>query len=90
MTTQDLKLKIIQAVSETNNKDVLETLLKVIEGVSQERNQVNPTALDQQNLAKLLLKNANNATSNSEGTPEEDIKDLQRSIDEIFGNSDIY
>lgn len=88
MTTQELKLKIIQAVSETNNKHVLETLLKVIEGVSLESNQVTSAALDQQNLAKLLLKSSNAPKSSSEGVAEEDIEDLQRSINEIFGDFD--
>lgn len=88
MTTQELKLKIIQAVSETNNKEVLETLLKVIEGVSLDRNQVSSAALDQQNLAKLLLKGSNAPQASPDGVAEEDIEDLQRSINEIFGDFD--
>lgn len=79
MNLKSLKLQLVRKIMVTNDLELLETMLQILDGVEPNPPKVSPEAPPQDLIAQALGLSATSTQLN------EDTKELQQSIDELFG-----
>ncbi|MEL6971087.1 MAG: hypothetical protein AAFO02_13035 [Bacteroidota bacterium] len=86
MDKQKLKLAIIQRITKCEDKQLLETVYQMLDqldtkGINLSKEQ----SSDPQLIAALLGETDDPSTASDQTTSQEEIDDLQQSIDDVFG-----
>ncbi|MEO0723366.1 MAG: hypothetical protein AAFZ63_02415 [Bacteroidota bacterium] len=86
MDTQKLKLAIIQRITKCEDRQLLETVYQMLDqldtkGINLSKEQ----SSDPQLIAALLGETDDPSTASDQTTSQEEIDDLQQSIDDVFG-----
>ncbi|MEZ5043370.1 MAG: hypothetical protein R2828_25965 [Saprospiraceae bacterium] len=79
MDLKSLKLQLVRKIMLTNDRELLETIQQILEGIEPDIPKVSPAAPPQDLIAQAL------GLSTASYSLEEDTKELQQSIDELLG-----
>ena len=85
MRLQELKLAIIQAITQCDDPALLKTIQQMLTSLAKPADTSAVSSTDQQAMLNVLLRGDNTPEQDTGATSAADIQDLQDSIDEVFG-----
>ncbi|MEL7425220.1 MAG: hypothetical protein AAFN81_19695 [Bacteroidota bacterium] len=86
MDTQKLKLAIIQRITKCEDKQLLETVYHILDQLDIKDNDLTKEqSSDPELIAALLGGTDSPSTTSHQATSQEEIDELQQSIDDVFG-----